>query len=239
MAGPGLPAVVNSIEASVKPVVAAIHGTALGGGLEVALGCHYRLAVPSAKLGLPEVKLGILPGAGGTQRLPRVVGVAAALPMIVIGDPISASQAQAIGLVDRLVNEDCLEEEAVSFAREVAGRDDHPVSSRRSDRIEGTDPGTFDRFREENARRFRGLEAPEACVQAVEAAISLPFDEGSALEVSLFLKLVAGTQSQALRHIFFAERAAAKIDDVPANTPLIPIAKVGISAPARWAAALR
>ncbi len=119
---PGLPAVVDIIEACTKPVVAAIHGTALGGGLEVALACHYRVAVPSAKLGLPEVKLGILPGAGGTQRLPRVVGVEAALPMIVSGDPIPAKKAQAIGLIDKIVGEDSLEADAIAFAREVAAK---------------------------------------------------------------------------------------------------------------------
>ena len=225
---PGLPEVVDLIEASAKPVVAAIHGTALGGGLEVALGAHYRVAVPSAKVGLPEVKLGILPGAGGTQRLPRVIGVEAALPMIVTGDPISAKAAQAAGLIDRIVGEGSLEADAITFAREVAGRSDHPVSSKRTDKISGTDPGVFDRFRQENARRLKGFEAPEACIQAVQASVELPFAQGIAKERELFIKLVTGTQSAALRHNFFAERAAAKIDDIPADTKLIPIAKVGI-----------
>ena len=209
-------------------MVAAIHGTALGGGLEVALGCHYRVAVPSAKLGLPEVKLGILPGAGGTQRLPRVIGVEAALPMIVSGDPVPAKRAQELGLVDKIVGEGALEPDAIAFAREVASRGEHPVSSKRMDKISGTDPAVFDRFRQENARRLKGFEAPEACIQAVQAAVDLPFAEGIAKERELFMKLVSGTQSAALRHNFFAERAAAKIDDLPADTQLIPIHKVGI-----------
>ncbi|WP_174299307.1 3-hydroxyacyl-CoA dehydrogenase NAD-binding domain-containing protein [Caulobacter sp. S45] len=225
---PGLPEVVDLIEASAKPVVAAIHGTALGGGLEVALGCHYRVAVPSAKLGLPEVKLGLLPGAGGTQRLPRVIGVEAALPMIVSGDPISAKTAEAAGLIDRIVGEGSLEPDAIAFAREVASRSDHPVSSKRTDKISGTDPGVFDRFRQENARRLKGFEAPEACIQAVKAAVDLPFAEGLNKERELFMKLVSGTQSAALRHNFFAERAATKIDGIAADIQLIPIKKVGI-----------
>ncbi len=225
MRGPQLPEVVDIIEACTKPVVAAIHGTALGGGLEVALACHYRVAVPSAKLGLPEVKLGILPGAGGTQRLPRVVGVEAALPMIVSGDPIPAKTGQAIGLIDRIVGEDSLEADAIAFARDMAAKGGHPVASRGTATAE---PGLFAHFRKENARRLKGYEAPEACIQAIEAATTLPFDQGMAKERALFTQLVSGTQSQALRHIFFAERAAAKIDDIPKDTPLIPIRTVGI-----------
>ena len=225
---PMLPDVVDAIEASAKPVVAAIHGTALGGGLEVALGAHYRVAVPSAKLGLPEVKLGILPGAGGTQRLPRVIGVEAALPMIVSGDPIPAKAAEGLGLIDKIVGEGALEVDAIAFAREVAGRSDKPVSSQRTDKIAQTDPGVFDRFRQENARKLKGLEAPQACIEAVRAAAERPFAEGMRLERELFAKLVGGTQSKALRHAFFAERAANKIDDLPADTALIPIKKVGI-----------
>ena len=225
---PMLPDVVDAIEASAKPVVAAIHGTALGGGLEVALGAHYRVAVPSARLGLPEVKLGILPGAGGTQRLPRVIGAEAALPMIVSGDPIPAKTAQGLGLIDRIVGEGSLEADAIAFAREVVGRPDKPVSSQRTDKIAATDPGVFDRFRQENARKLKGLEAPQACIEAVKAATEAPFAEGMKLERDLFAKLVGGTQSKALRHAFFAERAANKIDDLPADTQLIPIRKVGI-----------
>ncbi|WP_031554010.1 3-hydroxyacyl-CoA dehydrogenase NAD-binding domain-containing protein [Parvularcula oceani] len=223
---PGLPQVVDMIEKSAKPVVAAIHGTALGGGLEVALGCHYRVAVPSAKLGLPEVKLGILPGAGGTQRLPRVVGVEAALPMIVKGDPISASQAKEIGLVDEIVADQGLEEAAIHYAQQVIGKTP-PRTGERTDRL-SVDDSVFEDFKQKNARRLRGYEAPLACIEAVRAAIELPLEEGLKKERELFMKLVAGEQSAALRHVFFAERQASKIDDVPKDTPLIPIEKVGI-----------
>ncbi|WP_417482736.1 3-hydroxyacyl-CoA dehydrogenase NAD-binding domain-containing protein [Maricaulis sp.] len=227
---PSLPDVVNAIEQCPKPVVAAIHGTALGGGLEVALGCHYRIAVPSARLGLPEVKLGLLPGAGGTQRLPRVAGVADALSMIVTGEPVAAARAMEIGLVDRLAGADSLAEDAIAFAQDVASRAGHPVSSLRTDRIAAAanHPQVFDKFIAENSRRLQGFDAPKACVEAVRAAVDRPFDEGIKLERELFMKLVSGTQSKAMRHLFFAERQAAKIDGIPADTPLIPIAKVGI-----------
>ncbi len=227
--GPSLPDVIDTIEASKKPVIAAIHGTALGGGLEVALGCHYRIAIASAKLGLPEVKLGILPGAGGTQRLPRVVGVEAALPMIVKGDPIPAAAAERIGLVDKLVADDQLAESGVAFAKSVIGAASHPVSSARTDKIDSSlGDDFFDNFRKTEMRRLKGFEAPEACVQAVRAAIGLPFEEGVKKERELFGKLVSGTQSQALRHVFFAERAASKIDGIAADTPVLPINQVGI-----------
>src|SRR5690606_7676320 len=175
-------------------------------------------------------KLGILPGGGGTQRLPRVIGVEAALPMIVNGDPIGAKEALALGLLDRMAGENSLEAEAIAFAREVVGRSDHPVASRRTDKIAEAvrDPGVFDRFRQKYANRLRMFEAPEACVQCVKAAVELPFDEGMKRERELFMGLVGGTQSKALRHIFFAERAASKLDGVPADTPVIPIKKVGV-----------
>jgi 3-hydroxyacyl-CoA dehydrogenase len=219
---------INSLEASAKPVVAAIHGTALGGGLELALACHYRVAVPSAKLGLPEVKLGLIPGAGGTQRLPRVVGVEAALPMVTSGELIPAKQAAAIGLVDALVGEDSLEADAVAFARGVIGKTSHPISSERTDKIAGIDSGVFDAFRKANARRLKGFDAPEAAIKAIEIATKHPFSEGLPMERELFSPLLAGVQSAALRYLFFAERAANKIDDLPADTPILPIAKVGV-----------
>lgn len=227
---PSLPDVIDAIENSPKPVVAAIHGTALGGGLEVALGCHYRVAVPSAKVGLPEVKLGLIPGAGGTQRLPRVVGVANALPMIVQGDPVPAKKAEGMGLIDKIVGEDSLATDAVAFANEVAGKDSHPKSSERSDKITDAakDPSIFSNFMDKNGRKMRGFDAPLACIEAVKAAVDLPYAEGVKKERELFLGLVTGGQSKALRHVFFAERAAAKIDDVPKDTPLIPINKVGV-----------
>lgn len=226
--GPNLPETLDAMEAGDKPVVAAIHGTALGGGCEVALACHYRVAVPSAKLGLPEVKLGLIPGAAGTQRLPRVVGVEAALPMVVNGNPIPAAKAEAIGLVDKIVGEDSLEADAIAFAREQIGK---PV--RRSS--EGTahqggvkNPDMFDEFRAKNARKIRGFDAPDAAIKAVKAATELPYAEGVRKERELFTGLMSGTQSAAMRHYFFAERAANKIDDIDPATPLIDIQKVGV-----------
>lgn len=227
---PSLPDVINAFENSPKPVIAAIHGTALGGGLEVALGCHYRVAAKSAKLGLPEVKLGLLPGAGGTQRLPRVVGVAEALNMIVIGNPIKASKAAENGLVDKLVDDAELADAAIAFAKEVAGNATHPKTSERNDKLAAAaaDPSVFSNFMEKNGRKMRGFEAPVACVEAVKAAVELPIEEGLKKERELFLKLVSGGQSAALRHVFFAERQANKIDDIAKDTPLIDIKKVGI-----------
>ncbi|WP_288936075.1 3-hydroxyacyl-CoA dehydrogenase NAD-binding domain-containing protein [uncultured Sphingomonas sp.] len=222
---PMLPAVVDMIEACTKPVVAAIHGTALGGGCEVALGCHYRVAVPSAKLGTPEVKLGLLPGAGGTQRLPRLAGVPLALEMTAKGDPISAKKAEAAGLIDKIVGEDSLEADAIAFAREVAAK--RPIP-RASDKSAQADPAAVEAFRKDNARRFRGFEAPAANIACVVKATEVPFSEGIAFERAEFLKLMMGTQSAAQRHIFFAERQAAKIDDISADIVLRPINRVGV-----------
>ncbi len=161
MQGIGLHEVIDMIDASSKPIVAAIHGTALGGGCEVALACQYRVAVPSAKVGLPEVKLGLLPGAGGTQRLPRVVGVKAALEMIALGDPVSAKKAAEIGLVDKVVGEDSLEADAIAFAREIA--DKRPIPRVR-DREVAPDPEAVEAFKKANGRKMRGFDAPAACV---------------------------------------------------------------------------
>jgi len=222
---PWLPEVVDAIEAMDKPVVAAIHGTALGGGCEVALGCHYRIAVPSAKLGTPEVKLGLLPGAGGTQRLPRVAGLALALEMTAKGDPISAKRAMEAGLVDRLAQEGSLEADAIAFAREVA--DTRPLP-RASEKSVAADADLVAAFRKENARRFRGFEAPEANIACVLKATEVPFAEGIKFEQQNFMKLMMGVQSAAQRHIFFAERKASKIDDVPEDTQLRPINRVGV-----------
>ncbi|WP_407525662.1 3-hydroxyacyl-CoA dehydrogenase NAD-binding domain-containing protein [Methylobacterium oryzisoli] len=229
--GLSLPDLLNRIEAVGKPVVAAIHGNALGGGLETALACHYRVAVPSAKVGLPEVKLGILPGAGGTQRLPRIVGPRQALEVIVGGAPIGAKQAAAMGLIDELAPEDSLRAHAVAFAERVAaeGRPLTKIRDRQDRIAEGRDdPGLFDAFRKENARKMRGFEAPEACIACVEAACRLPFEQGLAFEREQFQKLVSGEQSAAQRYVFFAERQTAKIPDVPESTPARPVARVGI-----------
>jgi 3-hydroxyacyl-CoA dehydrogenase len=224
---PWLPTVVDAIENCSKPVVAAIHGTALGGGLEIALGCHYRVAVPSAKLGVPEVKLGLLPGAGGTQRLPRVAGVQKALEMVTSGTPIGAKEACEIGLIDRLIEGD-LQQHAVAYAEEVRDVRPLPKSSERQDKIAGADPGVFDEFRKANARRFRGFEAPEKNIQAVEAAVRLPYAEGVIEERKLFIELMSGTQAKAQQYFFFAERKAAKIEGIPEDTKPRDVKKVGV-----------
>ncbi|HEY1146502.1 MAG TPA: 3-hydroxyacyl-CoA dehydrogenase NAD-binding domain-containing protein, partial [Allosphingosinicella sp.] len=226
---PWLPMVVDRIEACTKPVIAAIHGTALGGGLEVALGCHYRVAVPSAKLGTPEVKLGILPGAGGTQRLPRLVGVAKGLEMVSGGNPIGAKEAHALGLVDRLVEGD-LEQHAVAFAEEVRDIRPIPRTSERDDKLADAraNPGIFDEFRKANAKKFRGFDAPEATIKAVEAAVAKPYAEGVMEERRLFMELMSGTQARAQQYFFFAERKASKIEGLPEDTKPREIRKVGV-----------
>ena len=226
---PMLPMVVDIIENCTKPVVAAIHGTAFGGGLEVALASHYRVAVPSAKLGVPEVKLGLLPGAGGTQRLPRVAGVGKALEMAATGNPISATEAFEIGLVDRLIEGE-LEQHAVAFADEVKAIRPIPKTSERDDKLAEarTDPAIFDSFRSANARKFRGFDAPEYNIRAIEAAVAKPYAEGVQDERRLFMELMSGTQARAQQYFFFAERKAAKIEGLPDDTRPREIRKVGV-----------
>ncbi|HEY5210540.1 MAG TPA: 3-hydroxyacyl-CoA dehydrogenase NAD-binding domain-containing protein [Stellaceae bacterium] len=229
MTGPGLQQLITDYENSPKPIVVAIHGTALGGGLEVALGCHYRVAVASAQLGLPEVKLGILPGAGGTQRMPRVIGVKAALDMITSGDPIPAAKAKAIGLVDDIVEGDLLEG-AIKFAEIVAipGGTKGRRISQNNDKLGDATPAFFAEARKSVAAKARGQIAPVKIVDALEAAATLPFAEGMKKEREVAVELMGGTQSKALRHVFFAEREAAKIPDVPSDTPVRPVKSVAI-----------
>jgi 3-hydroxyacyl-CoA dehydrogenase len=231
MVAPGLVEVEDAIEGAPKPVIAAIHGTALGGGFEVALCCHYRVAVPSAKCGFPEVNLGLLPGAGGTQRLPRIVGAEQALEMVTSGKHIDAKSAHAAGLFDELVPEDALRPSAIAFARKVLDEHRPPRRVRDlDDKIAAArgKPEIFESFRKANAKKFRGFLAPEYNIRAVEAAVARPFDEGLAEERRLFGELMAGTQSAAQRYVFFAERQVWKIPDVPDDTPTIPIKRVGI-----------
>ncbi|MCL6699826.1 3-hydroxyacyl-CoA dehydrogenase NAD-binding domain-containing protein [Sphingomonas sp. NSE70-1] len=226
---PWLPTVVDAIENCSKPVVAAIHGTALGGGLEVALGCHYRIAVKDAKLGVPEVKLGLLPGAGGTQRLPRVAGVQKALEMCTSGAMVSAKDAYDAGLVDRIVEGE-LVQHAVALAEEVRDIRPLPKSSERDDKLQAArdNPAIFDEFRKANAKKFRGFEAPEANIKAVEAAVAKPYAEGVIDERNLFMGLMAGTQSKAQQYFFFAERKAAKIENIPEDTQPRVVKRVGV-----------
>ena len=229
--GASLFAVQEAIEGSLKPVIAAIHGTALGGGLEVALACHYRVAVPSARLGLPEVALGLLPGAGGTQRLPRIVGVQRALEMVTSGQHVPARQCLEMGLVDELADEGKLRESAIAFARRIVA-EGRPLKKVREsdDKIAPArgHPEIFEAFRAANARKFRGFLAPEYNIRCIEAAVNEPFEEGLKTERKLFMELMTGPQSAAQRYAFFAERQAAKIPDVPDDTQTIPIATVGV-----------
>lgn len=207
---PVLPDVIAGIEACSKPVVAAIHGHALGGGLELALGCHYRVAAPGAKLGLPEVKLGLMPGAGGTQRLPRLVGQAMALEIAATGVPVSAETALAGGLLDRIVEGD-LAAGAVRFAAAIA---DGPVRRTSEQIVPPAADGANEAFMMKNARRFRGFDAPPAIARAIELSARLPLEEGLEHERASFLRLREGPQSAALRHLFRAERAAAKPEGI-------------------------
>ncbi len=218
--------VLDAIEASTKPVIAAIHGTALGGGLETALSCNYRVAVPSAKFGVPEVKLGLLPGAGGTQRLPRLVGVPQALEMVTSGTPIGAKQALAAGLIDDITPEDGLRAHALEFARTVLA-ENRPLKKVRDLPVHA-EPGVFENFRQTNARKFRGFDAPEYNIRCIEAAATQDFEDGIRTERRLFMELMNGVQSKAQRYLFFAERQAAKIPGVADDLPLRPIKKVGI-----------
>jgi 3-hydroxyacyl-CoA dehydrogenase len=232
MKGASLFDVQKEIEESPVPVVAAIHGTALGGGLEVALCAHYRVAVPSAKCGLPEVNIGLLPGAGGTQRLPRIAGVEKALEMVTSGQHVPAKQCLDMGLVDELAPEGKLKETAIAFARKCVA-ENKPLKKVRENnaKLEPAKghPEIFANFRKINARKFRGFKAPEANIQCIEAAVNSPtFEDGLKTERKLFMELMTGDQSAAQRYAFFAERQANKIPDVPDDTQTIAIKKVGV-----------
>ncbi|MBL8270832.1 3-hydroxyacyl-CoA dehydrogenase NAD-binding domain-containing protein [Steroidobacter sp.] len=228
---PWLPEVIEAIENSNKPVIAAIHGTALGGGLEVALGCHYRVAVPAAKCGLPEVHLGLLPGAGGTQRLPRIVGPEKALEMVTSGAHVDAKTSHAAGLIDELVPEGQLRAGAIAYAKKVVA-ENRPLKKVRdlNDKVEAarSKPEIFADFRKANARKFRGFLAPEYNIRCIEAAVNLPFDEGIKTERKLFQELMGGVQSAAQRYVFFAERQVWKVPDIGDDVQTLPIAKVGV-----------
>lgn len=221
---PHLPEVVSRIEACTKPVVAAIHGTALGGGLEVAMGCHYRVAIDTAVVGLPEVKLGLLPGAGGTQRLPRLAGVAKALDMMLSGNPISAADAHAAGIVDRVVQSD-LPDAAVEMAREVIGKTPQRV---RNMAVAPVDAAVFAEARRSTEEKARGLFSPAKIIRCVELSTYLTFDEGCEAERQMFLECKASPQSAGLRHAFFAEREANKVPGIDAATPVRPTTTVAV-----------
>ena len=227
---PGTGDVIAKLDAMPKPVVAAVHGTTLGGGLEVALGCHFRVAAPNSRLGLPEIKLGLIPGAGGTQRLPRLIGMEKALPMILSGDPISANTALEVGLVDAIVDGD-VTAGAIAFARKLVA-DKTPL--RRARDLDGNlagmkgDRTKFDELVAAHGKRSRGLHAPAAAIEALRAAIDLPIDQGLKLEHDKFIELKNGDQSKAQRHIFFAERAASKIADLPKDAKTYDIKRAAV-----------
>jgi 3-hydroxyacyl-CoA dehydrogenase len=226
--GAGLLPFLLKIEDSKKPVIVAIHGTAFGGGLEVAMACHYRVAVSSAQVGQPEVKLGIIPGAAGTQRLPRLAGVAKAVEMCTTGNPIKAAEALQFGIVDRIIEGELLPG-AIAFAREVAAKS-APKTRERNEKL-GTPADNapiFAAARETVAKKQRGLLAPVAAITAIEAATTLRFAEGCQLEQKLFTECLFSDQSKALIHVFFSEREVSKIPDVPKETPLIPIKSAAV-----------
>ena len=216
----------RAIEDCPKPVVMAIHGTAFGGGLEVAMAGHYRVLAPGAFVGQPEVKLGIIPGAAGTQRLPRLAGVAKAVEMCAFGEPVPAREAHHLGIADAIIDGDLLAG-AIAFAREVA-RKPSPKTRERDEKLCGADPAIFDRARQQAAKTRRGQTAPLAAIDAVEAATRLSFDEGCAREADLFDACLYGTQSKALIHAFFAERAVSKLPGVSPETPVIEIRRAAV-----------
>jgi 3-hydroxyacyl-CoA dehydrogenase len=221
--GAGLLPLLLKIEDSNKPVVAAIHGTAFGGGLELAMACHYRVAVSTAQVGQPEVKLGIIPGAGGTQRLPRLAGIAKALEMCAGGNPINAEEASKSGVIDRIVDGNLLTG-AVAFAREVVGKPGRKTRERNEKLGNETDNAPiFASARETIAKKQRGLLAPAAAIDAVEAATKLSFEEGCKVEQKLFIDCLFSQQSKSLIHVFFSEREVSKIPDIPKETPIIPV----------------
>ncbi len=224
---PGLRAVISQLEDNLKPVVGAIAGQCLGGGLELAMGCHFRVAVADAKLGLPEVKIGLLPGAGGTQRLPRLIGLESALNMIVRGDPVPAVKFSGTALVDRIIEGE-LVAGAVAFAEEVLDQN-LPVRRARDLKVKDPQGDAFLQFaRNTISATVKHFPAPLKCLESVAASLTHGFDEGLKLEREGFLALMATPESRALRHVFAAERAAAKIPDLAPGTPLRTIAKVGV-----------
>jgi len=223
-----LPALLAYMDTVTKPLVAAVHGFAMGGGLELALACHYRVAAPGARFALPEVKLGILPGAGGTQRLPRLIGVERALDMIITGDTVDTEAARKLGLVDEVAPGE-LVRAAVSFANGLVkeARELRRISTLQP-RLEQAATVFFEQARARIAKDYRGFPAPLACLQCVENAVYLPFAQGVTKERELFYGLRDSTESKALRHLFFAEREAAKIADVPDDTPVLPLKRAGV-----------
>src|SRR5688572_18765467 len=219
----------EKMETFSKPVVVALHGTALGGGMELAMSAHYRVAAPDAQMGQPEVNLGIIPGAEGTQRLPRLVGIAAAVDMCVSGKPIKAPEALRLGLIDRIIEGD-LRNGAVAFAREVANRGSHTRTRDRNDKLGSPESNApiFAAGREQAAKIRRNMKAPLAAIQAIEAAATLPWEQGLEKEREIADRCLASDESRALIHAFFAERGVSKIPDIPKETRTLEIRKAAI-----------
>ncbi|NOX68039.1 MAG: 3-hydroxyacyl-CoA dehydrogenase [Gammaproteobacteria bacterium] len=222
---PGLPDVVERLEDSSKAVIAALHGSTLGGGLEVAMGCHYRIAMPTAVVGLPEVKLGLLPGATGTQRLPRLAGIERALAMMLSGDPISADEALDAGIIDRIADQDDLLAAAIEFAAEMTANGPRRV---RDIPMPTASPDVFAASRKKIAAKTRGLLSPEKIIQCVEAATQLSYADGCKVERDLFMECKDSPQSSGLRHAFFAERSVARIPGLDKSTPTRDIRKISV-----------
>ena len=226
---PGLTDVIDALSASPKLIVAALFGTTFGGGFEVAMGCNYRISAPAGKVGLPEVKLGIFPGAQGTQRLPRLAGVDFALKLMVSGDPVSAKEALAAGAIDRIADDDDLVASAVSYAQELV-TSNAPLRRTHEMEVDATAYGEdyFNAFRKSIARKTRGMNAPERCIRLVEAAVNLPFSKGIEKERELIREAFGDPQARALQHVFFAERQANKVPGLPRDIELKTIKTVGI-----------
>ena len=227
MQSPNLNDVVFEFENSKKPIVAALHGTPLGGGLELAMGCNYRVALANTKLGLPEVKLGIIPGAGGTQRLPRLAGIEKALSMITSGTPISAKDAFDCGILEQ-VFEDALIENSISFIKNKLSQDNHPITSKLTEKISGIKDEVFDTFSNAIKKKYRGRKSPFCAVEAIKASTSLSFSEGLEKERELFKLCHDSNESSSLIHMFFSERKALKVPDISKDTKILPITSAAV-----------
>ncbi|MEC6997262.1 MAG: 3-hydroxyacyl-CoA dehydrogenase NAD-binding domain-containing protein [Pseudomonadota bacterium] len=227
MQSPNLNDVVFEFENSKKPIVAALHGTPLGGGLELAMGCNYRVALANTKLGLPEVKLGIIPGAGGTQRLPRLAGIEKALAMITSGTPVSAKDAFDYGILEK-VFEDSLIENSISFIKNKLSQDNHPITSKLTEKISGIKDEVFDTFSNAIKKKYRGRKSPFCAVEAIKASTSLSFSEGLEKERELFKLCHDSNESSSLIHMFFSERKALKIPDISKDTKILPITSAAV-----------
>ncbi len=225
---PELENIIRDFELSPKPVVAALNGLALGGGMELAMGCHYRLAAPTVSVGQPEVHLGFIPGGGGTQRLPRLVGIPLALEMIVGGNPIDATKALDAGALDELVEGD-LVARAIEFAEQRADSGDAPrQTGSLTEKIKNVDPAIFEEWRKKVAPKSRNMESPFECINTVEASTKMDIVEGLAFERKVFMRLMVGDEAKSMRHMFFAEREVAKIPDIPKGTEMLEIKKAAI-----------